>query len=143
MVALPGAATRPSKARGAVLLEPPRTRREDVRWDGDPDVAVPAGAAPRWRRALGEFAWLGAVGVSAFAVVLAFGLLASEPGVRPVPAATAVVPVGVHDSLPEIAARFAPGSDQEAVVRRIVELNRLDAARPAESGELVVPVQRG
>ncbi|MBK0868551.1 MAG: LysM peptidoglycan-binding domain-containing protein [Saccharopolyspora sp.] len=75
-------------------------------------------------------------------MVLAFGLLAAEPA-EPVPNATELVSVGSGDTLPGLAARFAPDSDQGAVIRRIVELNHLDAAEPATGRSLIVPVRRG
>lgn len=143
MVTLPGAATRPRNPGVVSLPEPARPRSQRAERGGASGSADHVRAAPRWRHALAEFAWLGAVGACAFGVVLAFGLLAARPEVLPVPGATAVVPVGEGDTLREVAARFAPDSDQAAVVRRIVELNRLDAARPAAVGALQVPVQRG
>ncbi|WP_258342097.1 LysM peptidoglycan-binding domain-containing protein [Saccharopolyspora gregorii] len=108
-----------------------------------PSAPVLVAARARWFRLARECAWLAAVGACAFVGVLLFGLLALDSGARPVPDATAVVRVAEGDTLWSMAARFAPDSDQGAVVDRIVELNRLDPAAPALGGALVVPAQRG
>ncbi|MCA1186070.1 MULTISPECIES: LysM peptidoglycan-binding domain-containing protein [unclassified Saccharopolyspora] len=108
-----------------------------------PSAPVLVVARARWFRLARECAWLAAVGACAFIGVLLFGLLALDSGARPVPDATAVVRVAEGDTLWSMAARFAPDSDQGAVVDRIVELNRLDPAAPALGGALVVPAQRG
>ncbi|OLF16938.1 hypothetical protein BU204_14335 [Actinophytocola xanthii] len=54
--------------------------------------------------------------------VVGVGTLASA-GAEPVPARTEVVRVQPGESLAELAARVAPGSDPGAVVERIRELN--------------------
>lgn len=160
MVTVLGPAARPRTSGGAVLRTPARESAdppvvaEPVAAEpvsAEPVTAGPAiaepvgterlGAVSRWRHALVESAWLAGVGLCAFAVVLAFGLLAAKP-VEPVPNTTDLVSVSSGDTLPGLAARFAPDSDQGAVVRRIVELNHLDAAEPATGRSLVVPVRR-
>lgn len=141
MVTVLGPAARPRTSGGAVLRTPAQ-EAADPPVPAESIAAEPVGAVFRWRHALVESAWLAGVGLCAFAVVLAFGLLAAEPA-EPVPNATELVSVGSGDTLPGLAARFAPDSDQGAVIRRIVELNHLDAAEPAAGRSLIVPVRRG
>ncbi|GAA3361426.1 LysM peptidoglycan-binding domain-containing protein [Saccharopolyspora gregorii] len=152
MVAMSGAVSR--SRSGAATMEPsaapigrPRAERGDavlpVEVAAAPSAPVLVAARARWFRLARECAWLAAVGACAFVGVLLFGLLALDSGARPVPDATAVVRVAEGDTLWSMAARFAPDSDQGAVVGRIVELNRLDPAAPALGGALVVPAQRG
>ncbi len=150
MVTVLGPAARPRTSGGAVLRTPAR-ESVDPPVAAEPVVAEPVatepagaerlGAVSRWRHVLVESAWLAGVGLCAFAVVLAFGLLAAKP-VEPVPDTTDLVSVVGGDTLPGLAARFAPDSDQDAVIRRIVELNHLDAAEPATGRSLIVPVGR-
>ncbi|GAB2681476.1 hypothetical protein GCM10027271_48330 [Saccharopolyspora gloriosae] len=153
MVAMSGAATRSrsgaarmgspavpagglSLPRGAVAAEPPMLRAAR---------SAPGAEAARagWLAAARECAWLVAVGACAFVGVLLFGVLALDSGARPVPDATAVARVADGDTLWSVAARFAPDSDQRAVVGRIVELNRLGADGSGLGRTLIVPAQRG
>ncbi|MFR9729236.1 LysM peptidoglycan-binding domain-containing protein [Saccharopolyspora sp. MS10] len=127
----------PSAGRGAAVPGGARARC----------VAPAAPAAERARpgrfAAVRECAWLAGVGLCAFVGVFLFGVLALDSGERPVPEGTAVVRVVEGDTLWSVAARFAPDSDQRAVVDRIVELNRLDGEASGSGRALVVPEQRG
>ena len=82
--------------------------------------------------------WLLALAVAAAAAVIGLAFLASS-GTASVPESTTVVRVQPGQSLWEIAEKSAPGSDIEAVVSRIRELNDLGevALRPGQP--LTVP----
>ncbi|HWM05758.1 MAG TPA: hypothetical protein VNP92_25740 [Actinophytocola sp.] len=102
--------------RRALTVAPPSRRRVV----GAPRVLVPAGCAPpRPRLSVG---WLLAVAASVCAAVVGLGLLAGS-GAETVPDRTTVVHLQPGESLSELADRMAPGSDLNAVVDRIRELN--------------------
>jgi hypothetical protein len=61
----------------------------------------------------------------------------------PVPDRTALVQVRSGENLGELARRAAPGSDPDAVVRRIRELNGLDGSDLRAGQPLVVPAGPG
>lgn len=145
MVAMSGAATRSRSGAARMgsptvpVVEPAALRGTAVA--GPPAPGVEAARAG-WFAAARECAWLVAVGACAFVGVLLFGMLALDSEARPVPDATAVARVADGDTLWSVAARFAPDSDQRAVVGRIVELNRLGSEGAGLGRTLIVPAQR-
>ena len=124
---------RPGQGR----LRPP-TRRPPV---GAPRVVAAADCGPR--RSSMPVALLVAVAVTVAALVYAFGAYTGAMADSTVPSTTAVVRVGVGESLSELAARTAPGSDVAAVVDRIIELNGLAGVEVFAGQPLTVPVARG
>jgi hypothetical protein len=85
--------------------------------------------------------WLAGLAVASCLVVTGLGLFGGGAAANaPVPEQTATVSVGQGDTLSSLAARFAPDSDASAVVARIKELNRLDAAVLVPGLPLTVPV---
>jgi predicted Zn-dependent protease len=84
------------------------------------------------------------VGVAAV-VALAFVGLGSFAGAMTgadVPKTTTVVRVAPGESLSELAARMAPGSDVDAVVAKIRELNVLSGSAVTSGQPLTVPFSR-
>lgn len=100
-----------------------------------PRVVSTVRCAPRQRMPL---SWLLAVAVAAAVAVIGLAFLASS-GAGSVPESTTVVRVQPGQTLWEIAEASAPGSDTDAVVSRIRELNGLGevALRPGQP--LTVP----
>jgi len=100
-----------------------------------PRVVSTVRCAPRPRMPL---SWLVALAVAAAAAVIGLASLAGS-GTGSVPESTTVVRVQPGQTLWEIAEESAPGSDTDAVVSRIRELNGLGevALRPGQP--LTVP----
>ena len=127
---------RPVRRPGQGRFRPP-TRARRV---GAPHVV----AAPRCarRRPVPLSVVLGLAGLAAGAVY-GLGLFAgSVAGGADVPATTTVVRVLPGESLSELAGRMAPGSDTDAVVDRIRELNRLSDSSVRSGQPLTVPFSR-
>ncbi|MQA09264.1 MAG: LysM peptidoglycan-binding domain-containing protein [Pseudonocardiaceae bacterium] len=80
------------------------------------------------------------LGVSVFLGVLGVGTLA-EGVSPPVPERTTVVSIAPGETLWGIANRVAPGSDPEAVVQRIRELNGLSGTGVRAGQPVTVPYQ--
>lgn len=119
--------------RGEVHRPPTRARVVAGRRPAGSPCAAPRRVGVRWP-------WLVALAVGSCLVVTALGLSGGGTAEAPVPVRTATVSVGQGDTLSSIAARFAPDSDQGAVVARIEELNRLDGAVLVPGLPLTVPV---
>ena len=81
---------------------------------------------------------LAVLAIVVFAIVLGFGLLADGMS-APVPESTAVVVVEPGQTLWELAERFAPSSDPDAVLERILRLNGLTSPAIEAGTPLVVP----
>ncbi|MFC7613830.1 LysM peptidoglycan-binding domain-containing protein [Actinokineospora soli] len=116
----------------------PPTRRPPV---GAPRVVAPADCAPR--RSPVPLAALVAIALAVAALVYGFGAYSGAMAESTVPTTTAVVRVGVGETLYDLAARTAPGSDSSAVVDRIRQLNGLDSVDVYPGQPLTVPVSRG
>lgn len=104
---------------------------------------VRADCAPR--RAVVHWPWLVALAVGSAFIVVVLGMLAgvATDGEGPVPEQTTLVSVGQGETLSELAARFAPASDTQEVVRRIQQLNDLDGVAVPAGLPLAVPYQPG
>jgi hypothetical protein len=87
--------------------------------------------------------WLAGLAVAACLAITGLGLLAGGMATVEVPAQTAVVSVAPGETLSDLAARFAPGSDTGAVVERIKQLNMLEDATLVPGIPLTVPVEAG
>ncbi len=77
--------------------------------------------------------------VASVAVVSGLAVLGQGAGATDVPGGVGEVRVGAGETLWDVAERVAPGSDEQAVVARIRELNGIagSAVRPGQ--ELRVP----
>jgi hypothetical protein len=122
------------------VLAPPRRVREGERIGppnrraavGVPRVVARGECPPRQRM---SFLTLLGVGAAMCLTVVGLGTLAGAgDGSDSVPTRTEVVRVQPGESLSELAARMAPGSDPGAVVERIRELNGdlVDGVRPGQ-----------
>lgn len=123
-------------AGGRGRLRPP-TRRRPV---GAPRVVATPECGPR--RSASPVALLVAVALTVAALVYGFGVYAGAMADSTVPTATTVVRVAEGETLSELAARMAPGSDVSAVVDRIRELNGLGSAELFPGQPLTVPTSR-
>lgn len=86
-----------------------------------------------------------AAGFAMFAVIAFSGTVLAQmvDSMAPaVPDRTAVVSVGAGESLWDVARQNAPGSDPQAVVDRIAELNDLQGGAVPAGASLVVPAGR-
>jgi hypothetical protein len=106
----------PLQRRRGATAAPPSRRRVTAA----PRVVHRTDCAPQ--RPHLPMAWLLAVAGVACAAVVGLGVL-SGSGAASVPDRTTVVRVEPGESLWELAGRVAPGSDADAVVARIQELN--------------------
>ena len=84
--------------------------------------------------------WLFAIAFAACLFVTGLGVFGAGVSDGPVPSRTASVSVQPGDSLSVLAARFAPHSDQGAVVERIKQLNDLDDTALQPGMPITVPV---
>ncbi|MEV0074012.1 MULTISPECIES: LysM peptidoglycan-binding domain-containing protein [unclassified Amycolatopsis] len=130
----PAAPVRGTRERRGEPLRPPTRARVVV----GPRIA-PATCAQARRPAV-RWPWLAAIAVAACLVVTVLGVFGSGTPGGAVPERTASVSVQQGDTLTAIAARFAPDSDQGAVVERIKQLNHLDDAVLVPGLPLTVPV---
>ncbi|MGX7826831.1 LysM peptidoglycan-binding domain-containing protein [Actinokineospora sp. 24-640] len=122
---------------GEGRLRPPNRRRPV----GAAHAVVAPDCAPR--RSPIPLAALVGVAASVAATVFGLGSYVGSMAESTVPGETAVVRVAPGESLSELAARSAPGSDVSAVVDRIMELNGLVGADLVPGQPLTVPVARG
>ncbi|QRP44089.1 LysM peptidoglycan-binding domain-containing protein [Amycolatopsis sp. FDAARGOS 1241] len=132
----PSPARHPSGARerrGEPLRPPTRARVVAGHRSAGSACAEPRRPAVRWP-------WLVAIAVGACLVVTVLGVFGSGTPAGAVPERTAAVSVRQGDTLSDLAARFAPDSDQAAVVERIEELNHLDDGVLVPGLPLTVPV---
>ncbi|WP_326569683.1 LysM peptidoglycan-binding domain-containing protein [Amycolatopsis rhabdoformis] len=114
-------------------MRPPTRARVVVgRRSAGTACAEPSRPAVRWP-------WLAAIAVAACLVVTVLGVFGSGTPGGAVPERTASVSVQQGDTLSALAARFAPDSDQAAVVERIKQLNHLDDAVLVPGLPLTVP----
>ncbi|ANN16447.1 hypothetical protein SD37_12830 [Amycolatopsis orientalis] len=138
---VPAGVTRPVRVvRGgrAEPLRPPSRAR--VVAGRRPGVATAAPGCPAPRRLPLRWPSLVAMALLVAGVVTGLGLfLAGTPGTA-VPERTTTVSVSGGESLSDLAARFAPGSDTGAVVAKIKELNSLQDAVLVPGLPLTVPV---
>ncbi|WP_328607768.1 LysM peptidoglycan-binding domain-containing protein [Amycolatopsis sp. NBC_00345] len=133
----PSAPARVARERRGEPLRPPTRARVVAGRKGT------AAACAEARRPAVRWPWLLAIAAAACLVVTALGVFgAGAPG-GAVPSRTASVSVEQGDTLSAIAARFAPDSDQDAVVTRIKQLNNLDGAVLTPGLPLTVPVAGG
>ncbi|MEV6911015.1 LysM peptidoglycan-binding domain-containing protein [Amycolatopsis sp. NPDC051071] len=138
---VPAGVTRPvrvTRGRRAEPLRPPTRAR--VVAGRRPGVATAAPACPAPRRL--PLRWPSLVGMALLVAAFVTGLglfLAGVPGAA-VPERTAIVSVSEGETLSDLAARFAPGSDTGAVVAKIKELNSLQDAVIVPGLPLTVPV---
>ncbi|UUV33865.1 LysM peptidoglycan-binding domain-containing protein [Amycolatopsis roodepoortensis] len=138
---VPAGVTRPVRVvrggRAEPLRPPTRARVVAGRRLG---VATASPACPAPRRLPLRWPSLAAMALLVAGVVTGLGLfLAGVPGAA-VPERTTTVSVSTGDTLTELAARFAPGSDTGAVVAKIKELNSLEDAVLVPGLPLTVPV---
>ncbi|WP_328308956.1 LysM peptidoglycan-binding domain-containing protein [Actinomycetospora sp. NBC_00405] len=132
---------RPAGRRGPAVLPPVRPR---VAGGGAtparPARALEAPVAPAVlrRRRIVAVAVLGVVLGVLLGVLVGF-VVPLVGAAAPVPSGTTVTVVGSGESLSDVAGRIAPGSDADAVVGRIRELNELDGSSLAPGRPLVVP----
>ncbi|MFI6305642.1 LysM peptidoglycan-binding domain-containing protein [Amycolatopsis thailandensis] len=141
---VPAGVTRPVRVvrgRHAEPLRPPTRAR--VVAGRRPGVATSSPACPAPRRL--PLRWPSLVGMALLVagVVTGLGLfLTGVPGAA-VPEQTTTVSVSEGETLADLAARFAPGSDTGAVVDKIKELNSLEDAVLVPGLPLTVPVATG
>ncbi|WP_410647037.1 LysM peptidoglycan-binding domain-containing protein [Amycolatopsis sp. cmx-4-54] len=138
---VPAGVTRPVRVGRGGRAEPlrPPTRARVVA-GRRPGVATVSPACPAPRRL--PLRWPSLVGMALLVagVVTGLGLfLAGVPGAA-VPERTTTVSVSAGETLSDLAARFAPGSDTGAVVAKIKELNSLEDAVLVPGLPLTVPV---
>lgn len=138
---VPAGLTRPVRVvrgRRAEPLRPPTRAR--VVAGRRPGVATASPACPAPRRLPLRWPSLVAMALLVAGVVTGLGLfLAGVPGAA-VPERTTTVSVSTGETLSDLAARFAPGSDTGAVVAKIKELNSLEDAVLVPGLPLTVPV---
>ncbi|MBM7776360.1 hypothetical protein JOD54_006564 [Actinokineospora baliensis] len=126
---------RSGRSVGRGRLRPPTRRRSP----GAPHVVAEPGCGPR--RAPMPMAVVLGLAALAAAVVYGIGVAANSVAGEPqVPSTTTVVRVAAGESLSDVAARTAPGSDTAAVVERIIELNGLTGVTVRPGQPLTVPV---
>lgn len=102
--------------------------------------AAPSSSCSAPRRLPLRWPWLVAMALLVGAVITGSGLfMAGVPGAA-VPERTTTVSVSTGDTLPDLAGRFAPGSDTGAVVAKIKELNSLEDVVLVPGLPLTVPV---
>lgn len=89
-----------------------------------------------------ESYWLAAVGVFTFFLMVLVGVVGLQGSHSPVPVETTLVQVRAGDTLWEFAGRFAPDSDPQRVVERIVEINGLVGSAVTPGAALEVPLER-
>ncbi|WP_410654508.1 LysM peptidoglycan-binding domain-containing protein [Amycolatopsis sp. lyj-112] len=140
---VPAGVTRPVRVvrgRRAEPLRPPtRARVVAGRRPGVATVATTAPGCPAPRLPL-RWPWLAAMALLVAGVITGLGLfMAGVPGVA-VPERTTTVSVSTGETLSDLAARFAPGSDIGAVVAKIKELNSLEDVVLVPGLPLTVPV---
>ncbi|RZQ59937.1 LysM peptidoglycan-binding domain-containing protein [Amycolatopsis suaedae] len=118
------------RRRGEPSRPPTRARVVAGRHGYRPVSCGPREVPRRWP-------WLIALGLAVGLAVAGLGLLAQAlqgpsagSGEGPVPVQTRVVAVAPGDTLWDLAVRFAPASDPDAVVARIAELNGLASDEP-------------
>ncbi|SDZ07822.1 LysM domain-containing protein [Amycolatopsis xylanica] len=121
---------------GETRRPPTRARVVAGRKAGAVAPCAPRRIAVRWP-------WLVALAVAAGLGVTGLGVLANGVSPSAVPEQTATVSVAPGETLSDIAARFAPGSETGAVVDRIKQLNDLQDAAIVPGLPLTVPVARG
>jgi hypothetical protein len=90
-----------------------------------------------------QWPWLAGLAVAVCLIITGLGLFAVGMTTAEVPAETDTVSVAPGETLADLAARFAPGSDTGAVVERIKLLNRLDDVAIAPGTPLTVPMRPG
>lgn len=123
------------RGRRAEPLRPPSRARVVA---GRHPVASPSCAEPR--RLSVRWPLLAALALLTCGVVTGLGLsMAGVPGAA-VPERTTTVSVSTGDTLAELAGRFTPGSDPDAVVAKIKELNSLEDVVLVPGLPLTVPV---
>ncbi|GAB3722944.1 LysM peptidoglycan-binding domain-containing protein [Amycolatopsis oliviviridis] len=141
---VPAGVTRPVRVvrgRRAEPLRPPTRAR--VVAGRRPGVATPAPACPEPRRLPLRWPSLAGMALLVAGVVTGLGLfLAGVPGAA-VPERTTTVSVSDGETLTDLAARFAPGSDTGAVVDKIKELNSLQDVVLVPGLPLTVPIAAG
>ncbi|HVV08632.1 LysM peptidoglycan-binding domain-containing protein [Amycolatopsis sp.] len=130
---------RPHVHRPVRVRRPGETRRPPTRARvvaGRRRPQVPA-CAPR--RVMPRWPWLAALAIAAALVITGLGVFAQGMSAA-VPERTATVTVGQGQSLWDVARQYAPGSDADAVVARIEQLNSLSDAVVVPGLPLTVPV---
>ncbi|OKA11023.1 LysM peptidoglycan-binding domain-containing protein [Amycolatopsis regifaucium] len=138
---VPAGLTRPARVvrgRRAEPLRPPSRAR--VVAGHRPGVATVSPGCPAPRRLPLRWPSLVTMALLVAGVVTGLGLfLTGVPGAA-VPERTTTVSVSAGESLADLAARFAPGSDTGAVVAKIKELNSLEDTVLVPGLPLTVPV---
>ncbi|MEC3973983.1 LysM peptidoglycan-binding domain-containing protein [Amycolatopsis sp. H20-H5] len=130
----PAHPARPVRVRRAETLRPPS--RAHVVAGRRPAVAL----CPAPRKLPVRWPWLAGLAVAICLGITGLGLLSQGVSGAQVPERTATVSVAPGETLSELAARFAPESDTDAVVARIKELNGLQDAVLVPGLPLTVPV---
>ncbi|PRX46445.1 LysM domain-containing protein [Prauserella shujinwangii] len=129
---------RPGRRRRGEATRPPTRARVVAGRVPAPVASCPARPEPR------RWPWLVLLALAVAGLVIGLGLLAegvSGAGAERVPERTALVTVAPGDTLWDVAARHAPGSDPEAVVQRIEALNGLSGPDVSPGVPLLVPHQ--
>lgn len=133
----------PRSATGVRPVEPRPARGVPVHVDGRRPArlaSAPYRATVRScepRSMTGSIAWLVAVGVVAFLVVLGIGWSMGGPDTGSVHARTVTVQVHQGESLWSVAQRMAPAADPAAEVAQIRQLNGLSAQSVVHPGQLL------
>ena len=125
----------PRTRRPAGEIRRPATRARAVAGRPRPKVSVcgPRRVLPRWP-------WLAAAGLAVALIFTGMGVFANGMSGGAVPQRTATVMLGDGESLWDLARQYAPGSDADAVVARIRQLNDLGDANLVPGLPLTVPV---
>jgi hypothetical protein len=134
---------RPARRSGQARPRLGETRRPPTRARVIAGRRAPAVVPCAPRQVPLRWPWLAALGVATALVVAGLGLLAGAVSPAQVPSRTVTVAVTPGETLSELAARFAPESDPDAVVAEIKALNGLDDAALVPGVPLAVPVGPG
>jgi hypothetical protein len=124
------------RAAGEIRRPPTRARVVASRRPARAVQCAPNTVPVRWP-------WLVGLAVASCLAITGLGLIANGMAASDVPAQMATVSLAPGETLADLATRFAPASDIDAVVARIKQVNGLGDGAIAPGVPLTVPVQPG